>query len=79
MDEYMLHKDYHKSIRGEDGEEPIEALGSPPQTDMDSCYYSVHRPTWQTKLPCPAARQVPPGLCSLNQHAKSLCGVQNYQ
>ena len=36
----MLHKDYHQSIRGEDGEEPIEALGSPPQTDMDSYYYS---------------------------------------
>ena len=40
MDDYMLHEDYHKSIRGEDGEEPIEALGSPPQTDMDSYYYS---------------------------------------
>ena len=39
-DEYMLHKDYHQSIRGEDGEEPIEALGSPPQSDMDSYYYS---------------------------------------
>ena len=36
MDEYMLHEEYHKSIRGEDGEEPIEALGSPHQTDMDS-------------------------------------------
>ena len=36
----MLHKDYHQSIRGEDGEEPIKALGSPPQTDMDSYYYS---------------------------------------
>ena len=35
----MLHEDYHKSIRGEDGEEPIEALGSPPETDMDSYYY----------------------------------------
>ena len=40
MDEYMLHKNYHQSIRGEDGEEPIEALASPPQTDMDSYYYS---------------------------------------
>ena len=39
MDEYMLHKDDHKSIRGEDGEEPIKALGSPAQTDMDSYYY----------------------------------------
>ena len=36
----MLHEEYHKLIRGEDGEEPIEALGSRPQTDMDSYYYS---------------------------------------
>ena len=40
MDEYMLHKDYHQSIGGEDGEEPIEAIGSLPQTDMVSYYYS---------------------------------------
>ena len=40
MGEYMLHKDYHQSIRGEDDEEPIEALGSPAQSDMDSYYYS---------------------------------------
>ena len=40
MDEYMLHRDCHQSIRGEDGEEPIDAIGSPPQTDMDSYYYS---------------------------------------
>ena len=39
-DEYLLHEEYYKSIRGEDGEEPIEALGSPPQTDMGSFYYS---------------------------------------
>ena len=36
----MLHKDYHQSIRGEDGEEPIDAISSPPRTDMDSYYYS---------------------------------------
>ena len=35
MDEYMLHRDYHQSIQGGDGEESIEAIGSPPQTDMD--------------------------------------------
>ena len=40
MDEYMVHEDYHESIRGQDGEEPIKRLGSPPQTDMDSYYYS---------------------------------------
>ena len=36
----MLHKEYHRSLRGDDGKEPIEAIGSPPQTDMDSYYYS---------------------------------------
>ena len=40
MDEYMLTEEYHKSIRGGDGEEPIQALGSPPQTDKDSYYHS---------------------------------------
>ena len=40
MHEYILHKDYHQSIRGEDGEEPIKAIGSAPQTDMDLYYYS---------------------------------------
>ena len=40
MDEYMLQEKYHKSIRGEDGEVPLEALGSPPQTEMGSFPYS---------------------------------------
>ena len=40
MDEYMLHEEYHKSIRGEDGEVPLEALESPPQTEMGSFPYS---------------------------------------
>ena len=37
----MLHEEYHKSIRGEDGEVPLEALGSPPQTEMGSFTYSA--------------------------------------
>ena len=40
MNEYLLHEEYYDSVRGEDGEEPLEALGSPPQTDMGSYYYS---------------------------------------
>ena len=40
MDEYLLHEEYCKSVRGEDGEEPLEALGSPPHTDMGSYLYS---------------------------------------
>ena len=40
MDEYLLHEEFYKSVRGEDGEEPLEALGSPPHTDMGSYLYS---------------------------------------
>ena len=36
----MLDKDYHQSIRAEDGEEAIEVLRSLPQTHMNSYYYS---------------------------------------
>ena len=41
MDEFMLHEEYHKSTVGEDGEIPLDALGSPPQTEMGSIVYSV--------------------------------------
>ena len=40
MDEFMLHEEYHKSTVGEDREIPLEALGSPPQTEMGSFLYS---------------------------------------
>ena len=40
MEDYLLHEEYYKSVRGEDGEEPLEALRSPPYTDMGSCPYS---------------------------------------
>ena len=40
MDEYLLQEEYYKSVGGEDGEEPLEALGSPPYEDMGSCSYS---------------------------------------
>ena len=40
MDEYILHEEYYKSVQGKNGEEPLEALGSPPYTDMGSCRYS---------------------------------------
>ena len=39
MDEFMLHEEYHKSTVGEDGEIPLDALGSPPQTEMGSFLY----------------------------------------
>ena len=40
MDEYLLHEEYYKSVREEDGEEPLEALGSSTYTDMGSGPYS---------------------------------------
>ena len=40
MDEFMLHEEYHKSTVREDGEMPLDALGSPPQTEMCSLLYS---------------------------------------
>ena len=40
MDEFMLHEEYHKSTVGEDGEIPLDALGSPPQAEMGSFLYS---------------------------------------
>ena len=36
----MLHTGYHQSLRGEDGEQPIEAKGSPSETNMNSYHYS---------------------------------------
>ena len=40
MNEYLLHEEYSKSVRREDGEKPLEALGFPPHTDMGSYLYS---------------------------------------
>ena len=40
MDEYLLHEEYYKSGRGEDGEEALKASGSPPHTDKGSYLYS---------------------------------------
>ena len=40
MDEFMLYKEYGKSTVGEDGEVPLDALGSPPQTEIGSFLYS---------------------------------------
>ena len=40
MDEYILHQEYYKSIRGEDGEEPLAVHGSIPRTDLGSYAHS---------------------------------------
>ena len=66
INEYILHEEYYKSVTGEDGEEPLDALRSPPYTDMGSYPYSVpptdladtvslprqpRRPLWIPELP----------------------------
>ena len=48
MDEFMLHKEYHKSTVGEDGEIPLDALGSPPQTEMGFYRHGGHSITTET-------------------------------
>ena len=40
MDEYIPHQEYYKSIRGEDGEEPLAVHGSIPRTDLGSYAHS---------------------------------------
>ena len=40
MDEYILHEEYYKSIRGEDGEEPLAVHGSRQRTDLGSYTHS---------------------------------------
>ena len=40
INEYILHNEYYKSVTGKDGEEPLDALGSRPYTDMGSYPYS---------------------------------------
>ena len=40
MDAYILHEEYYKSIRGEDGEEPLAVHGSRPRTDLGSYTHS---------------------------------------
>ena len=40
MDEYILHEEYYKNIRGEDGEEPLAVHGSRPCTDLGSYTHS---------------------------------------
>ena len=41
MDEYILHEEYYKSIRGEDGEEPLAVQGSSPRRDLGSFTHSA--------------------------------------
>ena len=44
INEYILHEEYYKSVTGEDGEEPLDALGSPPYTENG--FRPLLRPTY---------------------------------
>ena len=76
INEYILHDEYYKSVTGEDGEEPPDALGSPPYTDMGSYPYSgpptdladtvslprrPRGPVWRPELPITSRS---PEVCS---------------
>ena len=67
MDEYLLHVEYYKSVRGEDGVEPLEALESQPQTDMGSKITPAHLQTWPTLYLYPDAREGLLGVQSCQQ------------
>ena len=65
MDEYILHKEYYKSIRGEDGEEPLAVHGSRPRTDLGS-YTHSGPPSDRAEtasLPRPPRREYPRACC----------------
>ena len=76
INQYILHDEYYKSVTGEDGEEPLDALGSPPYTDMGSYPYSgppkdladtvslprrPRGPVWRLELPITSRS---PEVCS---------------
>ena len=58
MDEFMLHEEYHKSSVGEDGEVPLDALGSPPKTEMGSFLYSGPSTDMADTVSLPRRRRV---------------------
>ena len=60
MDEYILHQEYYKSIRGEDGEQPLAVHGSIPRTDLGS--YAHSGPPSTASLPR-RTRPEYPGPC----------------
>ena len=45
----MLHKEYHKSTVGEDGETPLDALGRRPKLRWAPSSILGHLQTWRTQ------------------------------
>ena len=71
INEYILHDEYYKCVTGEDGEEPLDALGSPPYTDMGSYPYSGPLRTWPTQCLYPGDLEGQYGV----QSCQSLAGA----
>ena len=63
MDKYLLHPEYYKSVRGEDGEEPVPALGSRPRTDLGSCRYSGPSSDMAKTASLPRRHEYPRACC----------------
>ena len=61
VDAYILHEDYYKSTRGEDGEEPLTVHGSIPRTDLGS--YQRSDRTETTSLPRRPRYEYPRACC----------------
>ena len=61
MDEYILHEEYYKTIRGIDGEEPLAVHGSRPRTDLGS--YAHSGPPSTASLPRRLRPEYPRPCC----------------
>ena len=70
MDEYISHEGYYKSIRGEDGEEPLAVHGSRPRTDLGS-YTHSGPPSNRAETASLSRRPIPeyPRACCPTQRA----------
>ena len=89
MDEYILHEEYYKSIRGEDGEEPLAVHGSRPRTDLGSYAHSgppstaslPRRPRPEYPRPCyptPRAPEVGPTRVEEQHHPRPTYGALDH-
>ena len=61
LDEYILHEEYYKSIRGEDGEEPLAVHGCRSRTDLGS--YTHSGPPSTASLPRRLRPEYPRPCC----------------
>ena len=93
MDEYILHEEYYKSIRGEDGEEPLAVHGSRPRPDLGSYTHSGPpsdraetaslprrpRPEYpRACCPAPRAPEVGPTRVEEQHHPRPTYGAQDH-